>query len=186
MPAIVTFSQINLLTAAPTAADTPATFPLIAHNFFGWLWTIVGEINFNTSAFATPLTPLPHPPADADPAFAALADVDLASLAELVVQVNGMIDELSLACPHVSALPTAPSRGSDPTGFGATAATFLAALTPFQAQMNAYIDALNGFDTVGFGRLLLSGDMQSGADLILLSGDAQVSGADNLMLSGSY
>src|SRR5947209_5012193 len=93
MPAVVTASQIDLLAPARTPADPQSTFPLIAHNFFGWLWTIVGEINDRVATFTTPPTPLstiPHPPSDQDAAFAALADANLAAMPGLVSDANGM------------------------------------------------------------------------------------------------
>lgn len=182
MPAVVTFGPVNLLTAAPTATDSASTFPSIAHNFFGWVWTIVGEINYNTAAFATPLTATPHPPSDLASDFASAADTNLASFPQLVIDVNGMIDELSLPVSHVSTLPASPSRGGDPTNFTTKSSAFLAALPTFRTEMNAYINALNAYS---LGLLSLSGDMQSGTDAILLSGDMQT-GTDNLRLSGSY
>ena len=186
MPIIIggeTTITVAHIPAPPTATDSASTFPLIAINFMSAIFVMVIQVNLVTQTLpATPLTEPPAPPLPLATDFAGDADTYLASFADLVSDVNAMIDDLSLPCSHVTTLPTAPSRGSDPVNFATEAAAFLAALPTLRTELNAFIDALNG---ASFGALQLSGDMQSGSDFLLLSGDMQ-SGTDKLFLSGSF
>jgi hypothetical protein len=169
---------IDLLPAAPTLSDGVSAFPGIASLFFAHLYRMVSDVN---ARYPDSLTVLPTPPNDRASDFATGADALLAALPTLRTDVNTMITTLSLACSAVSALPTIPSRGSDPTDFATQASAFVPALTTLETQLNAFITALNGVSA-----LLLEGDMQSGTtDHLQLSGDMQ-SGTDVILLSGSY
>jgi hypothetical protein len=48
-----------------------------------------------------------------------------------------------MPAPTIAALPSAPSRNQTPDAFSTTADTFVAALSPFQVQINALVAYLN-------------------------------------------
>lgn len=141
-----TTTYLSLLPVAPTATESATTFPTTASGFFVALYLMVENVNLTIGTSAPNLTELPAPPNTYASDFADAGDTFLASLPGMVTGVNNIISTLSLPCSPITALPTAPSRGSDPTNFATLAAAFVAALTTLRTQLNAFITALIAYN----------------------------------------
>lgn len=140
-------TYLSLLPEAPTATESATAFPLTANNFFNSIYIMVGNVNLTIrGTSATDLTVLPVPPQALDATFANDADTFLASLPGMITGVNAIISTLLLSCSAITALPTTPSRGSDPADFATRAASELAALPTLRTQLNDFITALIAYD----------------------------------------